>query len=404
MFKGKKGQYPDGSKAAVLVAIITLIVILYVLFLPPQDREDLLKGTSSNNDDNNNNDNNGDSSTRVNDTFLIVHPGTLDIIDNTEVEHDIPTFSLSAKVEPTILKKADSISATNGWFGTKVYSASFDVADLANTGNPIISFNVKQGKGILTIMLNGKEIYSGLADGTTTIPLEKADLKSKNNMTFFVSSVGIKFWSTNTYVLEDLQVVADVLDKNSLESRSVFIITSTEKSNIDTAYLRFFVDCLSDETGKIEVLINDNSLYSSAADCGSPQKIDLAPKNLYSGENTITFRANSGSYLLDQIMVKAKLKEIVYPTYFFKISHDDFTDIDNNDKDMRLTVEFTDDVDYKKADIYVNGHLTHLDQRDLNYTKIIDGFLKEGDNAVELIPKTRLNVLTLKIEMEDHNN
>ncbi len=403
MYKGKKGQYPDGSKAAVLVAIITLIVILYVLFLPPQDREDLLKGTTSNNGNNNNDDGDSGSSTRVNNTFLMVHPGTLDIIDDTEVEHNIPTFSLSAKVQPTVLKKADSISMLNGWFNTKVYSTSFDIADLTNTASPIISFNVKQGKGILTITLNGKEIYSGLAEGTTTVPLEKADLKEKNNMTFSVSSVGIKFWSTNTYVLEGVQIVADVLDKNSLESRSVFIITSTEKSNIDTAYLRFFVDCLSQEKGKIDVLINDNSLYSSAADCGSPQKIDLAPKNLYSGENTITFRANSGSYLLDQIMVKATLKKIVYPTYFFKISHNDFTDIDNNDKDMRLSIEFTDDVDYKKADIYVNGHLIHLDQRDLNYTKMIDSFLKEGDNALELIPKTRLNVLTLKLEIEDHD-
>jgi hypothetical protein len=384
-----------GNSAATLVAVITLIVIVYVLFLPPSERQDLLGDSGSNGNSNNDN---HDSSSSANETLLLVHPGTLEFIDVKEYDHDIPTFSLASKTTSAVLKKITSLSVSKSVFDKKIYSASFD-ADLANADNIVLSLNIKEGEGIISIKLNNDEIYSGNPKGTLTLQLDKANLKETNTIEFSVSSPGIKFWATNQYIVENLQIAADVTDVSGLESSGSFVVTSTEKDNLETSYARFFVDCLSTDIGKIDVLINEHNIYSSTVDCGSYQKIEFSPTYLLSGQNEIKFKTNIGSYLLDNMMVKTSLKDIVYPTYYFKITNDQFDDINHNRRNVTLKIDFVDDVEYKKGNIYLNGHITYLDQREINYTKNVDPFLKEGDNAFEIRPKTKLDILTLSVKM-----
>ncbi|MFC1691323.1 hypothetical protein ACFL0W_04015 [Nanoarchaeota archaeon] len=66
------------------------------------------------------------------------------------------------------------------------------------------------------------------------------------------------------------------------------------------------------------------------------------------------------------------------------------------DFDVELKVQFTNDFDRKRARLYINGRLTHIDTTDREYTRLIDNFVQDGTNSVEIIPDTDLNIANVK--------
>jgi len=67
--------------------------------------------------------------------------------------------------------------------------------------------------------------------------------------------------------------------------------------------------------------------------------------------------AEEGSYLIDQVFVKTKLRKPISPVYFFDINRTMFERIDNNTINSTINLRFIDDDERKTAVIELNDHI-----------------------------------------------
>jgi hypothetical protein len=393
----KKAQ--DGTKAATLVAIIGGLIILYILFVPASQRQQLLNISNATNETT--------AVTNVsNQTLLLEHPGLLEYSAATEYEKSIPPLTLLVSTQATTLKTADSIIVRNNWFSGQAYNMTFSLGDVKNTQNVVFSFNVDEKEGDLILILNGQVIYQDTPKTqNVAVTIPKDLLKGENSLLIKADSVGFAFWKTNKYKLSTLNLIADVTDISGRKSQSIFVISSTENNNLDSATLRFYVDCANKvDLGKLDVEINSHQIYSQVPICGDIVSIPLSTNILVSGENTITFstefeKQTSAYYQVDNILIKLSLKPILPLTYYFDLNSTQLNAVKNGTNNLVMEMLFTDSVTSKKADMYVNGLKTGLETRNYNYSKNINSFAKEGNNAIKLVPLSTFEIVDLIVKI-----
>ncbi|MEK6948837.1 MAG: hypothetical protein AABX34_01355, partial [Nanoarchaeota archaeon] len=297
----------------------------------------------------------------------------------------------------------------NGWFDKKSRIVSFSLEDLENTDNLILSFNAKKHEGILTIKLNNEIIFENDIETENAAPvkLKKSLLEDDNSLEFSVSSVGFRFWKTNEYSLDDIRILGDITDRSKQESRNVFTLTDEELSNIESAELRFVPYCKGeDKVGMLDISVNNRNVFSAVPVCRDPYRQPIPVGVLNSGENRVIFKTNKGSYSVEQIKLEFAEKEVKPKVYFFEANESQIKMIEDGDKDAILTIEFADDERLKRADLNINDRLREIDTEDKSYTKKLnDGrdpdLLKEGNNFIEITPRTRLDIVEIRVQLED---
>ncbi|MBU0980614.1 MAG: hypothetical protein KJ709_07430 [Nanoarchaeota archaeon] len=391
----KKAQ---ASGAAALIALIALFVLLYILFLPAELREDLLGEPTLDGDDND--DNSGE--VRINRTLVKESPGLLDEMAFKEYDHIMSTVTLYTTTSASVLKQANSLYIKNGVFDRQDSTLTFRIDDLDVLENVMLSFIAKRHSGTLKVSLNGHLIYESKLEQQNVEPivLEKEYMANDNDLVFSVSSVGWAFWKTNEYELQTVQVTSDVSDISGQESKNIFLVSTTEKHNLDKAKIRFVPEC-SGTVGRLRVYVNNNNVFDSVPDCGSPVLQEFSPGYLEAGENRVVFRGEGGRFIIDQIMVHTDLKELAFPTYFFDLSDDEFRDIEKNEKTVNMTLRFIEDEELKKADIYTNGRRTQLYTHDLTWSRNLDNSLEEGSNGIKIEPDGTLEAVELRVILYD---
>ncbi len=390
---GKKAQ--DAANAATLVALIGGLIILYMLFLPPSERDKLLEFNNVSND-------------RIipgqisNDTLLLEKPGRLTFIVEDEFTHEIPSFTLFKTTSAQEIKKENPFSVRNGWFDKQRRNVTFLINSLENTDNVMLTFNTQKRQGRLEMKLNGNVIFDGALESSNVVPisLDKKLLTDQNLLEFSVNPVGLAFWTTNEYTISGLKVTADVTDLSRQESKNIITLTDTEKFNLLTAKLKFNPNCVQEDVGTLNVWINNFEVLSGIPECRILNKVEVPINLLDSGENTLRFKTNKGSYLVDQVVLETKLKQEPTTVYFFEISHNQSKKINDRSRKANLSINFVRKDDDKKVIISVNGHVTSINTKDRIYSRILPKeWLKEGDNYVEIEPKTTLDIIELRIDL-----
>lgn len=389
-FNSRRAQ--DAGNAATLVAVIALLIIFYLLFIPPSFRDQILEGNQSVTEE-------GEEAL-ANETILRASPGTLSSISSEEIEHNIPSVVLYAKKDSQVLGSAGSAYVKSSVFGQKKASTLFNIDDPENIENVLISFADKEHKGALTIKVNGNEVFDGEINKENPPPVrvnQKYLVRGDNKIEFGAEKSGWKFWRVNKHRLENIQITADVSDVSQQKSRNIFIVSATEKSNVKRAILRFTPDCVTGKTGKLNVLINQHSVYYSVPDCGGRIAIEFTPDVLREGENTIIFDSEKGNYLIDLIRITSELKEVLQPAYYFEITEQMMEDVRDGKYDVELKLRFTEATEQKSGKININGRETSLFQREQTYTKNINDYIIEGNNAVKIMPETTLEIVSLEV-------
>ena len=387
----KKAQ--GGTNAAVLVAIIGGLIIIYILFLPAVDREQLLEGEVKKS-----------KAIREEENILLKEfPGRLDIIKKIE-DKTISNIFLFETTNAKELERINPFIARNGWFDKETKVSSFRIDDLENVDNVLLSFTAKKHRGILTIKLNNEIIYENDISTQTVDPvrLKKSLLEKDNSLEFSVSSVGIKFWSTNEYSLENIKIVGDITDRSRQEALNIFSLKGEEFFNIEKATLKFIPYCRGvADVGVLEVSINGRNVFSGVPVCEDPYR-QIIPTGIFdTGENRIIFKTNKGSYSVEQIRLEFETKEARTKVFFFEINETLFDEITEDDLDVILRIEFVSDDENKRADLNINDHLSSLDQEDKFFSKNIRNIIEEGNNFIEIRPRTKLEVVEISVEVED---
>ncbi len=391
MFK-KKAQR-TGNQAAVLIFIITLLLVAYILFLPPEEREKLLEDEETGSY--------WTSSKEGNVTLINVTSLRLEYIGADDYEHNIPSVYLFEQTEGGVLETINPFYIRNGWFDTKTEDASFYITDFENTDNIALSFEAPKAKGRLLISLNGVQIFDYEVSQLNVGPIElKKELMQdgENTLHFEVSGVGVAFWTTNEYSIEDMQITADIRDISRQESRNIFTITNEEYYNIETSKLEFYPVCTQASVGTLDIMLNNRAVFSAVPDCETLNRQDIFTTDLNPGKNTVTFKTDQGSYRIEHIKVKTELKDIKTFLDYFELNGSAYADVDDGDRDVWLEIEFVDDREDKEAEININGHLTYVDQKDAFYDRKISGWIEEGArNYIEITPKTVLKIVQIRV-------
>lgn len=393
----KKGQDTGGGGAAALVAIITLLIILYIIFIPPGEREKIL-GINDSEDD----DNVYINGTKIEPrTLLEEQPGKIFYLPQKEIEHDLPSINLFTKTEGMIIKEVDSLAVRKALFNEKKHNITFNLDYFEHTKNVLLSFNkLKSTSGELIIKLNGVEIFNKDLRGITDpVKLPDEYLMTENILEFEASGIGMVFWKVNEFIIGNVKVTADITETAASESKSMFIVSRTEKNNIEGAKLRFYAGCQRQNVGRLFAEINGYNIFSGIPDCGQPRNYEFSPEKLIEGENTVRFRTEKGHYTLDQIVVKTELVEPEQYVWFFHLNEKEYESLEDNKTKINLTVEFVDN-DYKEGYFIINGHETGFSTRELYEEWSINPYVRKGGNSIKLDPKNNMFITELKIDFE----
>jgi hypothetical protein len=401
--KAKKGDQTitQASGATGLITLIVGLIVLYFIFIPPEERAEIL-GDNETEDDEDNNDNPVEDELEDN-LLLLEYPGRIDYLEEKTYEHDISNFYLYKTTNAEEIKTINPFIVRHGLFDEKSKEVNLKIDDLENTNNVILSFSLKQHKGILKITVNGEEIFESDINTANPEPINihKQYLKKDNAIIFSVSGTGMKFWSTNVYSFDGVKIVADITDVSKQEGQNTFFISENEKLNMDRASLKFIPNCDQDSVGKLEVLINYHEVFSSVPDCGTVNMYSFSPSVLHKGDNNIIFKTDGGSYLIEQIRIKTSLREITYPTYYFEVNESLYDKIQNDTYDVKFTLEFVDDKRDKVMDININNRMNYIDTEEAKYYKNIDHDIKEGNNFIKIQPLSMLDIVEMKVEIEE---
>tara|TARA_B100001971_G_C18198086_1_gene542777 strand:- start:237 stop:1421 length:1185 start_codon:yes stop_codon:yes gene_type:complete len=387
-----------GLNAALLVAIIAGVIILYILFLPAGEKDDLLGGGTSLG---------GKTSGSTNLTVLLSEgPEEISPLEKAD-DKDMPNVYLVEAVNAKELEKINPFSVRNGWFDKKSKTIQFSIDELEDSDNILLSFTATKRQGNLIILLNGEEIYDFQSNKLNVIvELEKYRLQKINTLEFSVPPVGIKFWTTNEYNLDDIKIVGDITDRSRQESRNVFELTKSEYNNLKKATLKFIPYCSNVRTvGLLDVSVNNRNLYSAVPVCDDQVEIPITSV-LSSGENKVIFKTSQGSYSIEQIRLSIDSKDVRSLSYFFELTDEQYADLqkDENEKYLNLSIRFIDDDETKKADVNINNHpiSRSIDQTEPIYNKrILKHKLEEDTNYIEIRPKTTLKIVELEVFMWD---
>lgn len=386
-----KGQ--SGVNAAILVAIILGLIVLYVIYLPASEREKLLYNKSSSVDS-------GDS--EDDDVLLLEFPNRLDKVDKVD-KKTLPNVYLFKSTQAKEIESINPFSVRNGVFDKKEKTVSFSIDNVENIDNVLLSFNSKKRKGILIIKLNGDVIYENEVGGESVGPiqLKKSRLEKDNTLEFSVSSVGFKFWTTNEYSMDNAKIIGDITDVTRQKSQNIFSLTQTDYNNLETAKLKFIPYCSGVvDVGMLDVSVNNRGVFSAVPVCDDPYKQTIPLGILNGGENFIVFQTSKGSYSIEQIELEFEVKDTKKTVYYFEINQSKWDEIVDDNKDVKLKMEFVDDDENKRADLNINGHLTSLDQDEKDYSKSIKTWVDQGNNYVEIQPRMELDIRELKVEIE----
>jgi len=392
--KAQVGTY----NAAILVAVVAGLIMLYIIFLPSVEREALLEDED-------------DSSVDEQDRILLLESiGQLSVGDDLEDRKDIPNVFLFETTNAKELARENPFVIQRGWFNNKEKQMSFSLNDLDNTENVFLTFTVRSHQGTLIIKLNGNTIFESEVTSSNIEPiqLDKSLLQQQNTLVFSVSPVGLKFWRTNEYSLDNIKVIGDITDRSKQESQNIFTLSREEFQSLEQAELRFVPYCGAESrVGSLEIFVNNRNIFSAVPVCEDPYKQVIPSGVLDEGQNSVVFRTTRGSYSVEQIFVEVEYEETRSKTFFFEINDSLFEDIRQSNEDVILSLEFVDDDEDKRGTLDINGHLRSFDQEiesdnsDKFFTLDIKSFLRKGNNYVRIEPETELNIVELKVQWQE---
>jgi len=395
MFRTKRGQSAAG--AAVLIAIIAVLIVGFVVLIPPQERAKLLDEKPTSN-------NSLVVPGVVEKKLLSVSPGRIDYLVQKEIEHSIPVVNIYTRTEAKVLAEKNVVYAKKGVFSEQTDVLTVSVPDLVHTKNLLLSLDIKNVEGKLLVLVNGESVFNDEVKPGSLAPISIPQnlIQEKNTVVFAASSPGFAFWRTNEVSLQNIKVVADVTSVESQSSRNIFLVSETEFKNLEKVVLKFQPSCKFEEVGLLDININNKLVYSGIPDCDlSMVPIEFSPDILHQGENEVVFGTEKGDYLLAHVVVESELREVEFPTYYFDLSYEEYRDVKDEDKRVRVSLYFVDVVARKFGDLEFNGYLRYFDTKEVSFVLDLSEDVVQGTNAIKIKPRKTLEVRELRIDLLD---
>ena len=392
----KKAQ-SKGSSAATLVLVILLIIIFYILFLPPEERAELLDEKEAKISFEDGKDTKPlPKNVLLEETDISLSPFEID------KNKDLPNVYLFEIINAKEIASFNPFVIRNGLFDKEFRNLTFTIEDIEKTENILLSMRIKEGSGTLTIKLNGIVLYeypAKLGD-IDPIKIDKKYLEDINYLEFTVDGVGARFWRTNEYNIEKAKITADITDISKQKSRNIFTLSASEYDNLESAKLHFTPSCDKGEAGIIDILVNNREIFSAIPECNDIYRQPVPIGLLEEGDNYVIFQTTKGTYTIENINVELNYKETQRWKYSFNLDEDEYEDVVDDDKDVKLKIKFKGNTD-KRGDFKVNDRKDSfdLDEDEYSFEQDISRWIEEDSNTITIEPKTELTIDYIRVEL-----
>jgi len=213
----KKGQ-ADGGAVYILILLMAFFILIYVILLPRGEREELLNITSSTDAAT------GEAPAKT--VVLSESPGKVYSFTSNLQTINIEPIHVYSRDESTSFTLIKSMTVSRNLLKDNFKTVLFDLTDLSELKEVKLFFLITESKGPMTIYLNGKLLYEGLLT-SSQMPLELplANLQEKNRLEFYSASPGIRVFSSNYYIMQDVQLIKTLkVEKIDLEEGKSFDI------------------------------------------------------------------------------------------------------------------------------------------------------------------------------------
>jgi len=380
----------QAAAAAVLLAIIAGSIVLFLLIMDPEERSILLDDGTVN----------SDGTVSYGDYLLQDYPGRIEALSQDEIEHKLPSMHLVVLDQGVILDEKVSLSTKHSMFSELKSNYTVSTPNYALLDSLQLGFTVDSGKGEVSITFNDELVFQSevTAGQTPVVSIPNHLLQSNNLVTISSVSPGLSFWRTNYVELSNVKFVAQETDFSKSSASVTIIISESEMENMESAQLRFQADC-RDNSGVLNIVLNSVELYNGAPDCDIAfTPIEIDPAQLVVGQNTLSFTIDSGDYTLSHAEIVSDLQEVVYQTYYFQL--DNFESVESGEEYVKLYLDFSDSTSLKQGTVYVNGYARSFDTREQSYALDISNEVEAGNNALQLIPGTVMEVRELRVELQ----
>lgn len=397
MLKSKRGAEVGGTQVMVILLVIALFMVLYLLFIPPEEREKLLEPNKT-----------AEVSGLVEENkleLLAESPGLLTPTTEAATIHRIPSVNLLFKIEPEIDMLAQNIIVSNGLFSKSTPTLRFRTENLENAVKVNLFFSVQKGNGELRVKVNDNTVYTeeNVASGVKIIEVPKSVLQKDNEIILSTSSPGILFWKVNNYDLKDVGVKQEFESVN-IEEERLFSVTQEEKTNLDSARLKYFQICNSPapkELVSLDISLNDQRIHTAEIRCITTQEeIELDLELLQSGSNKLTFRLEEGDFSFNQLTLETETTELDRPTYFFSLSQKQFDDVILNKRKLTMNILMEKARLNKIAKFLINNNELIIQTEQSTFDVDLRDYAVEGTNFVKIIPENSFNMVGLKVTLE----
>ncbi len=391
----KKAQ--AAGAAAVLLAIVMAMMIGYVLVVEPEERALLLGEDYDSSSDG------SDAGEVSGEVLLEENPGDIEYLSQDEIEHTLASVNIFTSTESESLAEKESMYIKNSMFSEEKGTMTLVLDDVGLTSGVILSLRVGDTTGgRLKVNFNGESLYDGSASSGDNLNLNVPDhlLEEQNSVEFKVSSPGAKFWTSNEVTLENIIIVGELKNLDSQRASGSFQISETEYDNLEKLTFYFQPDCASGEDALLTVWLNSEEIYSATPSCSvQMDPIELGLEMVDIGQNTLEFYTDEGDYTVYGVKVVSELVDVDYPTYYFSLALEDFEEVEDDDKQIEVTLNFADDGDSKTGYVSVNGYKKSFDTTSTSYAFDASSYVETGNNAVKIIPTTSLEVRELLVEI-----
>ncbi len=386
----KKGQ-SSGVEISIFITLLALFILVYVILIPPEQRAELLDDTVISDDDYAEI---GDYET----VLLSESPGEVHSYQTNYQTNNLESMHLFSEVETSTENIISALTISRTILKDNYKEILFDIDDLELLEKVQLFFLITEADGELTILLNDKLIFEGqLTSNQLPIELSKNYLKKgENTIRLSVNSPGWSIFSANAYVMEDVSLVWEILEKDNEASRNFYIDSDVD---VKKGTLKYFVTCntVTDE-GTLTISFNGQEVFDDRVFCSylDEREITLDDRYYVAGTNTLDFTVDTGNYNLEEIKVETELEESSYPKYSFDIDSNTYEEVVSGDKEVIVKFTFSGS-GTKKASVSVQENQFSFDTSSSSYTKDISSMIDNGANSIKIVPKTSFEIDSLLV-------
>ncbi len=390
----RRGQ-ADPGLAAALIITVGLITLLYVLFLPPADRAALLEGNVSPPAGTG-------SISPLQETLLDEHPGVLNALREPSFRHRLNDAYLTSVREDRRLASREDVLLTSSYRDERVLTLPLRVSPDERVARVVLVLSdvtALNGRPLLYVyvdgkLLTGKRIGGVVRSITIPIPSDMLEDAGEHTITLRLESPPwYAFWRSYEVRIDRVELLGSVVDERAAQSLQTVTLAPEEYAQVKSAYLILTPSC-HEPPRLVQVVVNGETLLSTPVRCGSPLRVDIPPRVLRVGENSVWLRVYDGTLRLDSPTLVTVLREPIQPVYYFRITDLAWGDIQAGKRKVLLRIEIP-RFSRASVDVSVNGMPRYAVRETV--TLDITRDVREGENYIQLVPRVESEISRLTV-------